>query len=128
MITLFKENIFTDATQTQLAYRAKYWPHNKMSPATKDLIRYNKFIYLKRSQIEALCNEDMNQLYYNGQWWHICWAYNNMPTEKEWNSRTDASLIRIELRKSPAIPERAVALLSFELPSERLNAHAQGDS
>lgn len=123
MITLFKQNVTRDVTQTQLAYRVKYWPHNKMSPAAKELVRYNKFIYLKKEQIEQLCNTDKNQLYYNGTWWSIVWVYNNMPTQKEWDSRSPSNLIRVELRKSPAIVEHHIAVLSFELPSEARHVH-----
>lgn len=126
-ITLFKALPAPDRHQTQLAHRVKYWPMNELSPAAKELIKYQKKIYLRKSALLDACNDELNILTYGLRKWHIVWAYNNMPTQQEWDRAGDNRLISIEFRASPAIADYAVAILSWELPSERLIPHAQGE-
>lgn len=125
--TLFKTMPAPDRHQTQLAYRVHYWPHSELSESAKELIHWRKRIYLTKAQILDSCNADLNILHRSGTDWRICWAYNNMPTQQEWDRCGESRLISVELRVSPAIQERAVAILSWELPSERFAAHARGE-
>lgn len=127
MNTLFKAGVTADRTQTQLAYRIKYWPWNQLSGAAKQLIRHTSQFYLRKSDILAGCNEERNMLNIRGVNYHIVWEYNNMPTEREWDGKPANYLIHVELRHSPATPEYYVALLSFKLPSSSLPAHSRGE-
>jgi hypothetical protein len=111
-MTLF--NKITDRQHTQLAYRVKYWPFNKLSEAAKELISWKSHKLIKKIDIELHCSETKEALYYRGRLYKILWAYNNVPTENEWNRHEDQELIYCEFRTSPAIPELAVVVLSFQ--------------
>jgi hypothetical protein len=105
-----------DRQQTQLAYRIKYWPHAMLSPAAKELISFHKNIYMRKQDIDYALDETMEHLTINHRNYKIVWAYNNVPTEQEWQAKSPSYLVKTELRFSPAIPELAVVILSFELP------------
>lgn len=130
-MSLFKQLRAPDRQATQLAYRVKYWPYQELSTSARELLRGQKRIYLRKHQIESAVNDDKTLVRYPnsdaGRLYRVVWAYNNMPTEQEWGSRSDDALILCEFRTSPAIPEYAVCILSFELPSSRLAAHRQGE-
>lgn len=115
-MSLFRTLPTPDRQQTQLAYKVKYFPQSQLTPGALDLICWKKTIYLPKHAIIAACTDDLNFLTIKGRVYKIVWAYNCIPTEQEWNGKTDKFLIRIELRCSPAIAEYAVAILNFELP------------
>lgn len=102
-----------------LAYRVNYWPWQELSPAARDLIRFNTPRYIPKKDVLDMCNEEMTKLRVHNRWYPIKWAWNNIPTEFEWNKKSDSYLIRVELRASPMIDGYFQALLSFELLSER---------
>lgn len=118
---LFKNLLKPDRQQTQLAYRVKFFPYNQLSDAAKELIVWGKTVYMRKSNIEDRLDETKTKLTYDCKDYVIVWAYNNIPTEIEWEGKTDNFNIRVELRASPAIPEFAVAILNFELSAA---AHA----
>lgn len=114
-MALFKFLSIPDRKQTQLAYRIKYWPRAELSDTAKDLICWHKMVYMRKREIIAACMPGFETLTYKNKDFKIVWAYNNIPTELEWNGKTDEFLIRVELRCSPAIDDFAVAVLNFEL-------------
>lgn len=126
-MSLFSSFKSPDRTQTQLAYRVKYWPFHELSSAGRALLLSQRKRYLHKHQITDRTNEDQTILYANDRAYKIVWAYNNVPTEEEWNKRGPESLIACEFRSSPAIKEFAVVILSFELPSIRMLPHRKGE-
>ncbi len=124
---LFKQLPKQDRQATQLAYCVKYWPYEDLSIAGRDLLVWQRKLYLRKSDILECLDTDKTTMHKHGRDYQIVWAYNNMPTETEWNKRGDDALITCEFRSSPAIKGWAVAILSFELPSSRLVAHSQGE-
>lgn len=112
-MSLFKKLQTPDRRQTMLAYRVKFWPYRELSETGKELIKWRKHIYMRKGDILLNCNETQEVLYVNERHYRIVWAFNNTPTEQEWNSKSDDYLVRVELRHSPAIPEVSVAVLSF---------------
>jgi hypothetical protein len=112
-MALFKILTKPDRSQTQLAYRVKYWPFKELSEAGRELITWRSMKLLKRIDIELHCNETQEYLYVGERRYRIVWAYNNIPTELEWKSKPDDYKIICELRHSPALPEYCVAILSF---------------
>lgn len=114
-MALFKFLAAPDRKQTQLAYRVKFWPFVELNAAEKELICWSKTVYLRKRQILAACMPGFEVLTYKERNYKIIWAYNNIPTEQEWERKTDEFLIRVELRCSPAIDDFAVAILNFEL-------------
>ena len=111
-------NRVNDRQQTQLAYKIKYFPYDDLSQTAKDLIPWKHHTYIKKIDIELHCNETKEAMYYKGRLYRIVWAYNSIPTEAEWNKRSDQELIRCEFRYSPAIPEGKIILLSFWQPAK----------
>lgn len=118
-MSLFQSLPKPDPSKTMLAYRVTYWPWKELSPAGRDMVRFNTPHYLPKAEVLASCNEELTKIMLNGRWYPIKWAWNNVPTELEWDKKSAGYLIRIELRGSPLIPDYFEALLSFELPSER---------
>lgn len=116
-MSLYQSLAKPDHQKTMLAYRVKHWPLSELSPAAKHKLVSNKLKYLPKWQILANCNEDRTHMFVGGRRYTIAWAWNNIPTELEWDKKSDSYLIRVELRVSPLIKENYLALLSFELPS-----------
>lgn len=123
---LFKTLSKPDRQQTQLAYRIKYWPYDRLSDAAKELISYKRHIYMRKDDIEHCLTDGMQKMLVNHREYTIVWAYNNIPTEQEWQAKSDGYLVKTEIRFSPAIPELAVIILNFELPSS-LSINADGE-
>jgi len=117
---LFKKLLRPDRQQTQLAYRVKFFPFNTLSESAKDLIVWSKLVYMRKKDIEDSLNEDKTKIIYRSKEYVILWAYNNIPTQKEWEGKSESFNIRCEFRASPAIPEYAVCIMNFEL--NQLNA------
>ena len=117
---LYQRMILPDRQKTQLAYKVRCYPWDELSRAGKDLVVWRKFRYQKKLRLLDAVNEDKTLYYYQGSEFTIVWAFNNVPTEIEWDGKTDDYLIAVDLRISPAVPEGKIALLSFELPSSRL--------
>ncbi len=116
-MNLFQSLSGPDRKKTMLAYRVKYWPNSELSQVAKTYIVHNKAIYLPKAPIIDLCNKDRTHLSFGNVSYLIAWAWNNIPTELEWDKKSDSYLIRVERRISPLIEGGCLALLSFELPS-----------
>jgi hypothetical protein len=116
-MNLFQSLTKPDRKKTMLAYRVKYWPNSELSQVAKSHIVHNKATYFPKATITQLCNEDRTHLSIGSISYQIAWAWNNIPTELEWDKKSDSYLIRVERRISPLIEGGYLALLSFELPS-----------
>lgn len=117
MSNLFQTLTKPDAQKTMLAYRVRHWPRSELSRAASDKLVSNKLRYMPKHEVLASCNEDRTHIFVGSRRYAIAWAWNNIPTELEWDKKSDSYLIRVELRCSPLIKEGYLALLSFELPS-----------
>lgn len=127
-MALFKLLPAPDRQATQLAYRVKYWPYQELSSAARSLLHRQRAVYLRKSDILKRVNPSMTKLAdTQGNLYDIVWAYNNMPTEAEWNKWHDSSFLACEFRRSPAIDSYGVAILSFDLPSARCIPHNRGE-
>lgn len=116
-MSLYQSLAKPDRQKTMLAYRVKHWPLSELSQAARERIISNRVIYLPKRQILESCNDPLTELRWKAYDYTIAWAWNNIPTEQEWDKKSDSYLIRVELRWSPLIAGGNVALLSFELPS-----------
>lgn len=125
-MSLFKLLSKPDRQQTQLAYMLRYWPYAELPRAGRELLRKQVKRYLHKQTVLAGVSPDGLSLSWHGRDYRIVWAYNNVPTETEWNNRDALSFIACEFRTSPAIEGFAVVILSFDLPSTRLIPHSQG--
>ena len=122
---LFKQLAKPDRQQTQLAYRVKFFPYNALTESAKDLIVWSKLVYMRKGEIEDRLNEDKTRITYKSKDYVILWAYNNIPTQMEWEGKSESFNIRCEFRASPAIPEFAVCVMNFELAASQQAANQQ---
>ena len=104
-------------SRAQLSYRVNFWPMGQLGFNAKELILYNRIIYLRKQTIVDNLSEDMNTLWYNNSEHQICWGYNNVPSQKEWEGKSGKYLVRCEFRVSPVL-KKPIVILSFSLPSD----------
>lgn len=110
---LFKTGV--DRTQTQLAYKLKYFPFASVPPAGRKLVSMRRIMTVTKAQLIEHMDETKCDLFMSKRNWNIVWAYNNIPTEQEWNKIPLHAKFLVELRASPAIDCFAVAIIySFE--------------
>lgn len=110
---LFKPMAVPNRTETQLAYKLKYFPSAFLSDAAQRLIFRNHIVHLTKALVLEHINRERTHLFFGGKEHKIVWAHNNIPTEQEWEKLSDDQNITVELRKSPAIPEKYVAIFSI---------------
>jgi len=113
-----KSSLFTsaaDRTATQLAYKVRCFPWDLVPPAGKALVSWRRFRMTSKLQLLAMLSEDKTKLLHNNREYLIVWSFNNVPTETEWNKKSDNFLISLDFRFSPAIKELAVVVLDFGL-------------
>lgn len=116
-MSLFKSLKEPDRQQTQLAYKVRCYPWQHVPATGKELVAFHKELYMPKQRIISLLNEDSTTLHIDKTSWTIVWAYCCIPTEQEWERKSNSYLVSVDLRVSPAIPEGKVAILNFELPS-----------
>lgn len=113
-------NLFTrnnTNTRAQLNYRVNFWPIGQLGFGAKELIVHNFITHLRKSTICDCLSGDMNTMFYNQQEYEVCWAYNNIPSQAEWEGKSGKYLVRCEFRVSTVL-RRPIVVLSFSLPSD----------
>ncbi len=110
---LFKPMAVPNRTETQLAYKLKYFPSAFLSAAAKRLIYKTEKLSFPKGILAKYLDPVDPYFLASGKDYKIVWAFNNIPTEQEWNKLSEDQDITIELRKSPAIPEKYVAIFSL---------------
>lgn len=117
MFGLFKQKVGTpDRSQTQFAYRLKYWPYRELSAHERSQLKQSKRCLVDKATLEDRVNHNKTTVFWGDRTYVIVWEHNNTPTETEWLAKAGRGLI-MELRSSPVIPEYSVAILSFHRPS-----------
>jgi len=112
-----------DEEFTQTTFALKFFPMHALSDSRRKHVLYNKFVWMTKKEIEELCNEDKNKLFYETEpssssdraMWNLVWINNNMPSERAWNLVSPESRIFVELRVTRQWGR--VALLSFGIAS-----------
>jgi hypothetical protein len=104
-----------DRTATQLAYKVRCFPWELVPPAGKALVSWRRLFVTPKHRIEAMLSDDMTKLLFGKREYLIVWSFGNVPTETEWNKKSDSFLISLDFRFSPAIKEMAVVVLDFGL-------------
>ena len=94
-----------DPAQTQLAYKLKFYPKQKLNEYESQLIRSNFWTKMTKAELLAACNEDLTHIVgssgiVKGGQFQINWAYGNIPTQLEWDRKSDDTVIWIEFRVS----------------------------
>lgn len=125
--TLFRPQ--ADKEFTQLTFALKFFPMHALSRSRRQLVIFNRFQWMTKSQIEELCNEEKNVLIYQTSAgddeyksrWNIVWANNNMPSAADWKSTPESRKIFIEFRVTRQWGR--VAILSFSSFAAVLEPH-----
>ena len=112
-------NPINNRQSTQLAYKIKFFPWQELTGGAKKLVCWHKNICMRKSDILAACDESLNTMTRGTRDYKIVWAYNNMPTQQEWERKSAGFILRAEFRSSPAIPDFAVVILNFELATSK---------
>ena len=110
---LFKPMAVPNRAETQLAYKLKYFPRFQLSDAAQRLLFRTRIVHLTKALVLEHINRERTHLFFGGKEYKIVWAHNNIPTEQERDKLSDDQNITVELRKSPAIPEKYVAIFSL---------------
>lgn len=115
MNTLYIKLDTPDRSRTQLMYAANYFPHNELDAAERLVVWHHKKMFYK-GQILAMLNEDMTLINYAPhnkveQQWEINWKYNAIPTQLEWERKSNSYIIYCEFRV--LLSGRKIVLLSF---------------
>lgn len=108
-----------DKQMNQHTFALKYFPMSALSVSQQDDVIFNRYVFLKKLEVEELCNEDKNRLFYATEahqdsaraTWKIVWANNNMPTLAAWKATSPSRTLKVELRVTRAWGR--VAILSF---------------
>lgn len=91
---------------TQASFALKFFPMLGLSSALRQQVVFNRFIWISKKEIEELCNEDKNKLFYETEahqeversTWNIVWMNNNMPSELDWVALPPETRLHVELR------------------------------
>lgn len=108
--------------ETQLAYHSAYTAWNELTDGAKQLIVWRKKKVIHKQSIERFLNEDKTKLlvlnksqnssaYGTMQEFQITWLNNNIPTEEEWNKKSEGYHITVDLRITKT--HGRIALFSF---------------
>ena len=113
--TLYQLLDTPDRSKTQLMYAANYFPHKELDGAER-LVCWHHHKMLYKAQIVRALNEDMTLITYAphnkaAQQWEINWKYNAIPTQLEWERKTDSYIISCEFRV--LLGGSKIVLLSF---------------
>ena len=111
---LFNKLPTPDRSRTQLAYMLYYYPVDQMPANTVDtFVAWRKRRMIPKYKLLDMCNEELTtlQLPGNATQFTIHWAFNNIPTQLEWERKGGGYLIDCELRISPVTGP--IAVLSF---------------
>ena len=73
----------------QTTFALKYFPMSGLSKSVRDFVIFNRYEFLTKKEIEELCNEEKNRVFYSTEphqdsaraTWKIVWANNNMPRQ-----------------------------------------------
>lgn len=117
---LFKTIV--DRTQTQLAYHVAYTKWSELTTGAKELIVWRKKKVFHKARLESFISEDKTKLLvlnkaYNSsaygtlQEFKIHWERNSVPTQLEWERKSENYMIDVDLRVTK--PHGRIALFSF---------------
>lgn len=115
-MSLFQKLNSPDRNKTQLAYMAQYFSFRALTPAAEELIVWRRRIHMHKGILVNSLDETKEYLQYHtkpniNQEFKLCWTYNCVPTETEWNAKSDTFILSVDLRILKTVG--AIALLSF---------------
>lgn len=127
--TLYRSAAENDE-MNQLTFALKYFPMSALTESAKQQVIFNRYEFMTKKQVEELCNEDKNRLFFSTEHhqdperatWKIVWTNNNMPTELAWIMVSPERRLKVELRVTRQWGR--VAILSFANPDPKHRSHS----
>jgi hypothetical protein len=115
-------NQTNDRTATMLAWHVAHTPWPELTKGAKDLIVWRKKAVYPKARILNFLNEEQTHLlvlnksqlsssFGTLQEFRIVWKHDNVPTEIEWERKSEGYLIDVDLRITK--PHGRIALFSF---------------
>lgn len=121
---LYKKLAKPNASQTQLFYKLQYWPATRLSDKAKLLCHSRRAVMLPKHVLLDCMNKELTHIYMpnfaGALSYRIVWAYNNIPTEQEWDKKSGNYLISVEFRTFVHCQHEPVAIFSFGYCSDEL--------
>jgi hypothetical protein len=121
-MALFTKSL--DATKTQLAYKLNYWPHSMLGNKAKELLytppqaanQANRPLVMTKGMIlsKLVDDADTRFLVHQGVVYKIHWLFNCVPTETEWDRKSNDYMLRVEFRFLKFPRTLPIVLLSFD--------------
>lgn len=123
MNLLFNTAKDQDNLDTSFVYGINFYPRATLNFAQKTFIAWNKTVVITKANLLLLCNEDLNKIKLRepknkkdvGDPFQINWAYNNQPTETEWNKIPSDRKFQLEYRISGLIYDSGRAAIIVPL-------------
>lgn len=119
-MALFNKLAAPDSSQTQLAYKLKYWPLSMLGSKARDCIipgkhtRPHGVAWTKQMILDKIIDqEDKRFLLHDGIKYEINWLFNCIPTEEEWDKKSDSYILKVEFRFLRYQGELPKIILSF---------------
>lgn len=107
---LFKPASLDSLPETTLSYEATFFPFSLLKERHK--LVWKRTLRITKAKLLGACSEDRTRILIpdfknpaDSKEWPLCWAFNNQPTETEWNRITPDSQFSLELRVSGLIPD-----------------------
>ena len=105
---LFQKLSTPDRSKTQLWYAANYFPWatgSNLGNGAERLVCWRRLVMMYKFQVVNILNEEATHLLYSPkpegqdvQSWQIKWQYNAIPTEIEWEKKSQRYIISCDFR------------------------------
>lgn len=113
--------MLTSSENSTLQQRLLHVPDSRLlAPSAQARIIAEKIIRLPKTTILENLDETYEHFFWQGEKYRIYWAYNAIPTQEEWDRKSEDFLIAITLRHFLCEQQYKTAIFDFDLPSTRI--------
>lgn len=102
-MTLFRPKAQSSKHLTTFAYELGHFPRNQLSDTHKKLLFWHRTQRMDKSLFVRRLSEDLTEFFWadDPRPFKIHWLYGAVPTELEWESLPNDTMIFVDLRISP---------------------------
>lgn len=118
---LYQKQVTSDRSKTQLAYKLRYWPGHMLGTEARKFCTVQSPTTVTKQRLEDMLNEELTHIFVGNPALRIVWAFNNIPTEKEWTSKAPNHPIRMEVRTFRHASMEPVCILSMGASNNHSN-------
>jgi len=115
--------MFINDAPSTMQQRLLHVPDSRLlAPSASGRITSERIIRLPKHTILENLDETHQFFFWEDLQYRVHWAYNAIPTQVEWDKKTDDFLIAITLRCFLLEQQFFTAIFDFDLPSTRIYA------